>query len=211
MKALVNTGNAEILSSPSVLALDGRQARIQIGQQVPISKSNITASGTFQSIEYFPVGIVLNLRPRISEDGAEITMQVETIVSAVSQSSETQTGGQSSEVLLAPIIDNRQVQTFVRIADNTPFIIGGLISNDVQERKIGIPYLADIPVLGRLFSRTSDDIIRNEVIIVLTPHVVPQDAKSFSYVIPKDSEMFDSFDKRLFRNAYLLGMTIFLI
>ncbi len=197
LNALVEKGEAEILSNPSVLVLDGRQARIQIGQQVPVVNSTATAAGITSSVDYFPVGIVLNLRPRISDDGSEVTMQVETIVSAVASTAPVGTG-----VFFAPTVDNRQVQTFVRVADSTPFIIGGLISSNNNRRRSGIPFLSEIPLLGNLFRSTTVTNDKREVIVVLTPHVVPIEEKSFSYVIPKDSDIFDSFGNKLFRNAY---------
>jgi type II secretory pathway component GspD/PulD (secretin) len=199
LKALIEHGEAEILSNPSVLVLDGRQARIQIGQQVPVVNSTATAAGITSSVEYFPVGIVLNLRPRINDDGSEVTMQVETIVSAVASTSTV-----SSAVLFAPTVDNRQVQTFVRVADSTPFIIGGLIATDSKNNRSGIPLLSQIPFLGALFRQTTISRAKREVIVVLTPHVVPIEEKNFSYVIPKDSDIFDSSGNRLFRNAYRL-------
>jgi hypothetical protein len=203
LSALVQSGDAEILSSPSVLVLNGRQARIQVGQQVPSTTTTTTTGYATQSVNYIQTGIVLNLRPRISEDGTEVTMQVETIVSAVNEAqSIQQTSGASGQVLLAPRIDNRQVQTFVRVADNTPFIIGGLISTDVRESHSGIPILSDIPILGLPFKRRKSENIKKEVIVVLTPHVLPLEEKNFSYVIPKDSDLFNSFDNLLFRNAY---------
>ena len=202
LSGLVETGDAEILSSPSVLVLDGRQARIQIGQQVPVSKSVSTTAGFASGVEYIQTGIVLNLRPRISEDGSEISMQVETIVSAVNEALSIEET--ADNVLLAPRIDNRQVQTFVRVADNTPFIIGGLISTDVREKTTGVPILSRIPLIGIPFRMKRTDVIKKEVIVVLTPHVVPVGEKSFSYVIPKDSDMFNAFGNLLFRNAYRL-------
>ena len=201
LAALLKTGEAELLSNPSVLVLDGRQARIQIGQQVPITKQLTTAAGTISSVDYFPVGIVLNLRPRVNEDGSEITMQTETIVSAINlTASKQQVVG--TNTLVAPYVDNRQVQSIVRVADNTPFIIGGLISTNDQREVSGIPLLSQIPVLGALFRNSTVSRVKQEVIIVVTPHVIPLEDKYFSYVIPKDSDQFDRFNYRLFRNAY---------
>jgi general secretion pathway protein D len=197
LSALIERGEAEILSNPSVLVVDGRQARIQIGQQVPVVSSTSTAAGITSSVEYFPVGIVLNIRPRISQDGSEVSMQVETIVSAVAQTSVA-----VSQVFFAPTIDNRQVQTFVRVADNTPFIIGGLISSDRQSDRSGIPVLSQIPVIGSLFRRSVVSNFKREVIVVLTPHVVPLEERTFSYVVPQDAERFDSTGHQLFRNSY---------
>lgn len=197
ISAFVEDGHAEILSNPSVLVLDGRQARIQVGQQVPTSNVSTSAAGSYVSVSYIQTGIVLNIRPRISEDGSEITMQIETIVSSAETSGKTETGA-----LLAPEIENKQVQTFVRVADNTPFIVGGLISKKDDKDTTGIPFLSDIPLLGNLFKKKTSQNSKREVIIVLTPHVINTNDKSFSYVIPKDSQSFDSFDNLLFRNAY---------
>nr|MDP9362036.1 type II and III secretion system protein [Acidobacteriota bacterium] len=197
LSALITRGEAEILSNPSVLVIDGRQARIQIGQQVPVVNSTATAAGITSSVEYFPVGIVLNIRPRINEQGTEVTMQVETIVSAVGQNAAT-----TSAVFFAPTIDNRQVQTFVRVADNTPFIVGGLVSSNDTTGRSGVPFLSQVPGLGALFGRKTLSKQKKEVIVVLTPHIIPPQRPVFSYVLPKDSDLLDSFDLRLFRNAY---------
>ena len=207
LTALLEKGEAEILSNPSVLVLDGRQARIQIGQQVPVVKSTATSAGIISSVDYFPVGIVLNLRPRVSEDDGQISMQVETIVSAVSQAGADST---ASKVAFAPYVDNRQVQTFVRVMNNTPFIIGGLIAKEDRSVITGIPILSEIPGIGALFRRTVTSKQKKEVIVVLTPHVMPKEERAFNWVVPKDSNIFDSFGYRLFRNAYRIqGKDVF--
>jgi general secretion pathway protein D len=198
LQALLTKGDAQVLSNPSVLVLDDRQARIQIGQQIPVTQQLTSANGNIASASYFPVGIVLNLRPRINEDGSEITMQTETIVSSVNKSASTVLSG----TIVAPTIDNRQVQSIVRVADNTPFIIGGLISTNDTTSMSGIPLLSQIPGLGALFRSTTVSKTKQEVIIVITPHVVPLEDKYFSYVIPKDSNQFDRLDRKLYRNAY---------
>jgi len=205
LNALLQTNQAQILSNPSVLVLDDRQARIQIGQQIPVVNSTATAAGVISSTNYFPTGIVLNLRPRISDDGSDITMQAETIVSSP-------VGAVlPSTVLYAPPVNNRQVQTIVRVADDTPFIIGGLISTNDQKIVNGIPLLSQIPLVGALFRNQAVIKIKQEVIIVVTPHVVPLEDKYFSYVIPKDSSQFDRLgNTTLYRNAYRIrGSDVF--
>ena len=151
-------------------------------------------------VKYIDTGIVLNVRPRISEDGAEVTMQTETIVSsAIYDASEASL---KPEERSPPSIESKTVQSFVRVADNTPFIIGGLIDKKKSEGETGIPGLSKIPLLGNLFKSKAQSGSDREVIIVLTPHIIDTSEKSFSYVIPKDSETFDSFNNELFRNAY---------
>ena len=148
IEALVSNKAANILSKPSVLVLDGRQARIQIGQQIPIVKVTDTQVSTSRGVDYVPVGIVLNLRPRISENGARVTIQVETIIS----DTEERIGATGGDVESAPIINNRKVQSFVRVANNTPFIIGGLISEKDSKNTGGVPLLSQIPFLKLFFS-----------------------------------------------------------
>ena len=200
LNAFISDGTAEVLTNPTILVLDGRQALIRIGTQIPNTTIQTTAYGTQKSVNYIDTGIVLNIRPRISEDGTEVTMQTETIVSsAIYDASESSL---EPEKRTPPSIESKTVQTFVRVADNTPFIIGGLIDKKKNQGTTGIPLLSKIPILGNLFKSKSESGADREVIIVLTPHIMDASEKSFSYVIPKDSQSFDSFDNLLFRNAY---------
>ena len=201
LRALVTRGQAQVLSRPSILVLDGRQARIQVGEKIPYT-SNIAATntGTLSSTDYLSTGIVLNLRPRLSADGSAITMQVETLISSAGPSDFVAATG----VLVAPPIQSREVQTLVRVANDTPFIIGGLIATKAQNDDSGVPGLSRIPLLGRLFRKETKTESKKEVIVVITPHAIPLEDRSFSYVIPKDSEVFESFDRQLFRNVYRL-------
>ncbi|MEM7244588.1 MAG: cyclic nucleotide-binding domain-containing protein [Acidobacteriota bacterium] len=198
LTALVKSGHAEILSNPSVLVLDGRQARIQIGQRVPIVTSTATANTVAQRVDYETVGIVLNIRPRLDEKNNQVSMQVETIVSAIAASVVPTVG----DTIFAPTFENRHVQSFVRVPDSTPFIVGGLISEESKEEVRRVPGLSRVPLLGHLFKRKIKDGSKREVIIVITPHVLPAEDKNFSKVIPKESDSFDSFDNVLFRNTY---------
>tara|TARA_B110000196_G_C21126892_1_gene656308 strand:- start:51 stop:2075 length:2025 start_codon:yes stop_codon:yes gene_type:complete len=200
INALINSSSAEILSRPSILVLDGRQARIQVGQQIPITKLPVSSySGDeilIPDIEYLPVGIVLNIKPRISNDLKKVTMQIETII--------TETENFSAGVLEAPIINNRKVESYVRVSDNTPFIIGGLISNKKSNNEGKIPLLSKIPWLGKLFTWKGKQNVKKEVIVVITPHIIEDNSENFSRVIPQDATMFDSFGNKLFPNSYRL-------
>ncbi|MBH31182.1 MAG: hypothetical protein CMG71_04225 [Candidatus Marinimicrobia bacterium] len=200
LQALVSSSAAEILSRPSVLVLDGRQARIQVGQQIPIVKTTSTQTAVSKSVDYIPVGIVLNLRPRVSEDQTRITIQIETIITET----EERTGAlaATSGVQEAPLINNRKVQSFVRVANNTPFIVGGLISKKISDVQGGVPFLSSIPILGRLFSSSTVETQRKEVIVVITPHIITEEGSNFSRVIPLDSEIFNAFGNQLFQNSY---------
>ena len=200
LEKLISDQTSEILSRPSVLVLDGRQARIQVGQQIPIVKTTSTQTAVSKSVDYIPVGIVLNLRPRISQDLTRITIQIETIITET----EERLGAlaTTSGVQEAPVINNRKVQSFVRVANNTPFIVGGLISRKKSEVTGGIPFLSTIPFFGRLFSSSTVETIRKEVIVVIKPHIISEEGANFSRVVPLDSEIFNAFGNKLFQNSY---------
>ncbi|MCH2146270.1 MAG: ATP-binding cassette domain-containing protein [Phycisphaerales bacterium] len=205
LRALVRDGKAEILSRPSVLTLNNRQATIRVGEDIPIATS---ASGINNSdmlafnFQYLPVGIMLNIRPRIAANGTEISMMIDTIVS-----SEVLGGGleirDSNQNLLAsaPKISSRRVQTYGRIPNNTPFIIGGLVNKEHHTIHDKIPFLGDLPFIGGLFRADRTTSQKTEVIIVLTPHVLPSAGKHLS-AMPKDDPRFDDFGNELFRDSY---------
>ena len=210
LRALVDKGAADILSKPSVMALNNYQARIRIGREVPISTTVATAATTNLNVSYFFMGIVLNIKPRVGRDQKEVSMQVEAIVSARAPVKALTTMVAGTEVEVAPVVDSRVVQTFARVSNNTPFIIGGLISHDIRDTRTGIPLLMDVPLLGVLFGKTTKKETRNEVIVVLTPRIVPLESDNYFAVVPKDSDKFDTGTSLLFRNSYRIrGQDIF--
>lgn len=205
LQSLVSSQSANVLSRPSVLVIDGRQARIVVGQQIPIARSTATGQNVVSATEYIPIGIVLNLRPRISSDGNDITIQVETIISeAVERVGVGSVGG---DVLSAPVFNSRKVQTYVQVANNTPFIIGGLISKKDSDQQSEIPILGSLPLIGKLFSYTKETDTQKEVIVVITPHIVDVAERAFTQVIPKDSDLFQSLGNMLFQNSYRLQLS----
>ena len=197
--ALVSKKLATIKSKPSALVLDGRQTRIQVGQQIPIVRTITDQIAKTRSVDYIPVGIVLNVRPRISEDGSSVTIQVETIISETEERIGATGGG---DVESAPIINNRKVQSFVRVANNTPFIIGGLINEKSSDNEGGVPLLGQLPFIKNLFSVSGTKKVRREVIVVITPHIIKESADQFSRVIPQDSPLFDQDNNKSFPNSY---------
>ncbi len=208
IRALVREGKAEILSRPSVLTIDNRQATIRVGDDIPIATSQEGLGGGASKISfdfrYIPTGILLNVRPRIDAEDEEISMQIDTTVSAVVPGADLEVRD-SEGVLLAsaPTISSRRVQTYARIANNTPFIIGGLVSRDRTLTTDKVPVLGDLPLLGRLFRASREETSKREVIIVLTPYVLPEEQR-IGRADPKTDEQFDSFGTELFRDAYRL-------
>jgi ABC-type multidrug transport system fused ATPase/permease subunit len=201
LQALVEDGTAEVLSRPHVLTLDNRQANIRIVTKIPVvnSISNPNASTVTVNFTEKITGITLNVRPQVSHDGEEISMQIQANVAArVPNEDVVVNNNLGDEVARSPTISEREVRSIVRVANNTPFIIGGLIANDDIRTFRKVPILGDIPYIGRAFRSERLEELRREVIIVITPYVLP-DTKLVSRTMPMDKDAFDSFDNVLYR------------
>lgn len=205
LRALLRDGKAEILSRPSVLTLNNRQSTIRVGQDIPIATSTagITNADMLSfNFKYLPTGIMLNVRPRISADGDEVSMLIDTIVSSTVPGADLEIRDASDKLLAsAPTISSRRVQTYGRIPNNTPFIIGGLVNKEHHTIRDKVPLLADLPLIGGLFQSERTTSTKTEVIIVLTPHVLPENDRILSSM-PKDDPRFDDVGNDLFRDSY---------
>jgi general secretion pathway protein D len=209
LKALVRDGKAEVLSRPSVLTLNNRQATIRVGTDIPIATSR--EQGSIESgnrlafdFKYLATGISLNIMPRSNESGDQVSLLVDTIVSAVVPGADLEVRSTSGEVLAsAPTMATRRIQTYARIDNNTPFIIGGLVNKEYSTVRDKVPLLGDIPYLGALFRTKRTSTKKREVIVVLTPHVLAAErGTTLGQYLPKDEDRFDEFGNKLFRDTY---------
>ncbi|MFP6901200.1 MAG: hypothetical protein VCA36_09670 [Opitutales bacterium] len=204
LKTLIKDGYAEIISRPSVLTLDNRMAYINVSEQIPVANTSYAPGNNYQrtSFETKRAGIQLYVRPRVSADGEEISLQINASVTARVPNGDVVVRNSSGTILASsPTISEREVKTYARIANHTPFIIGGLIAKDSEETIHRVPFVSKLPVLGNLFRSRSVTGLKREVIIVITPFVLP-DEKVVNKSMPKDEDRFDSFGNKLFRDAY---------
>ena len=209
IQALVSDGSAEVLSRPSVLTLSNRQATIQIIDivQFPIQEATITSSGdivqsafTFEAVR---PGITLNLRPRTSATREFVSLEIDVTVEALVPANNGEVRNDQGQVIATkPGSSARRVQTFARIPNRTPIIIGGLIAEDKQDIDNRVPLLGKIPVVGKLFGATRRKIGKREVIIVLTPYIISEDNAFTDVSVPKDTSLFDVSDNTLFIDTY---------
>lgn len=173
--AQASNNKLNILSTPNIIASDNKQARIEVGEEVPIVTSEYVPlytdtsgaggvnSSTSRSIEYRSTGIILEVTPRINEKGL-VAMDISQEVSKAQPI--TASGIQS------PTITNRLAETSVVVQNGKTVVIGGIINNEGTSTQSGIPYLSKIPLLGYFFSNTTDSDSKRELIIMLTPHVI---------------------------------------
>ncbi|HOX36786.1 MAG TPA: hypothetical protein PL033_02255 [Candidatus Brocadiia bacterium] len=199
MRLLVTEGYARIVSRPSVLALNNRQALIRIGREIPATASTVTSSSTNLVVNYFSTGVVLNIKPRINADGTEVSMQIESIIS---QDKPDDPSSLKFSNNVVPVVKTRLVQTFGRVTDGTPFIIGGLLARNNESKRRGLPILSHIPLIGNLFADSTQRDVETEVIVVLIPHIVPRETLNWGYILPKDAEDMNVMNRVLYRNSY---------
>lgn len=166
LEALASQAKLKVLASPHVLVSDNREARIQIGDQVPIATSETNITGTTQiqrTIQYKDTGIILKVKPLVNEGGLvslDITQEVSNyFIQKIFDSDQV-------------VIKKREATTNLVVQDGNTIVIGGLIREDTQSTREGLPLLSKIPLLGYLFGSTTDKETRTELIMLLTPYVV---------------------------------------
>jgi type IV pilus assembly protein PilQ len=165
---MIREGKARLLASPKIATLNGREASILIGSRIPFVVTGTVFAGggaaPVQRIEKEEVGIKLRITPLINADGY-ITTQITPEVSSV-----VDYKGTNSDL---PVIATRQASTTVRLKDGNSVIIGGLLSEDKTTNITKVPLLGDIPVLGFLFQHRSTSTVKRDLVIEVTPHILP--------------------------------------
>ncbi|HZL34639.1 MAG TPA: secretin N-terminal domain-containing protein, partial [Tepidisphaeraceae bacterium] len=170
LHALATEGKLDVLSRPYILASDNQQASIMVGQQVPLITGTTAQplGGTFSSIEYAQVGIILNVTPHINPDGLVILDVSPQVSQLTGVTVPTGNGGS------APIISSRSASSRVQIRNGNTIVIGGMMQDQKTVTVTKIPLLGDIPYFGSIFSRTQNDVTKTELLIFLTPHVAQE-------------------------------------
>lgn len=162
IEMLCSSSYVRTLAAPKVMVVNGQQARIQIGSKFGYFETTTTQTGTFQNVSFLDIGVVLQVTPTITDSG-QVMLAVEPKVS----------GGRVNPDSGLPEEDTTEAATTVILPDGKGMIIGGLIKEEDVYQKSWVPWIGEKPLIGKLFSRKNDNKQRTEVIIALTPHVVP--------------------------------------
>jgi general secretion pathway protein D len=166
--ALEEVTDLNVISSPQLLVLDNQTARLQVGDQVPIATQSAVSvldpdSPIVNSIEQRDTGVILSVTPRVNASGLVI-MEIEQEISDVVETTTSQ--------IDSPTIRQRRVASTVAVQSGQTVVLGGLISDELEQRESGIPVLHQLPIIGPLFGVTDTVDRRNELLVVLTPRVV---------------------------------------
>ncbi|MEP2781951.1 MAG: type II secretion system secretin GspD [Pseudoruegeria sp.] len=168
LNALAGVTDVKIVSSPTLMVRNNKEAILQIGDQVPIATQTSVETGSVTApivsqIDYRDTGVILKVNPRIGA-GGRVILDIDQEISDVSQ---TSTSGIDS-----PTIRQRQIKTSVALADGATLALGGLVQEGDNKIESKVPGLGDIPVLGAAFRTKSQSKKRTELLILIRPRVV---------------------------------------
>jgi general secretion pathway protein D len=198
LKALQSASDVNVLSTPQILTTNYQKAKIQVGQNVPFVKgSSQVAGGVSQrQIDRQDVGVKLELTPEILE-GDRVKMD---ILQEISSLAETP---QPVLIELGPTTNTRVATTTVIVPNHQTVVIGGLMRDDVSKVERKIPLLGDIPLIGWLFKFQSKRIVKSNLLIFLTPHVVRENQDLDVLLRQKSDAMKRTLSEGAFKNQTL--------
>lgn len=168
LTALGTLTKVNVISSPEVLVLNNQTANLEVGDEVPVlTAQSVSTIGTdapiVNAVQYIDTGVILKVTPRVNR-GGQVMMDISQEVSGVDNSASTAIG--------SPTIQQRKINSSVSIEDGQTVALGGLFTDQVTKSDSGIPYLQDIPYLGKLFNTTDNQHDKTELMVLITPHVV---------------------------------------
>ena len=165
LNAIADDRDSNILSTPSILAMDNEPARLFIGQEIPITTGESLGtnnSNPFRTTSRQEVGIELEITPQINE-GASVILNIKQGVSGIA-------GVAQSGIDI--ITNKREIETTVLVDNNQIIVLGGLIDEDIQEVVSKVPVLGSIPILGRLFQSSSSSTSTKNLMVFLKPTIL---------------------------------------
>jgi general secretion pathway protein D len=156
--------NSKVISTPRILASNNQESIIKVGQEIPIIESSVTDlvnNVTTVNYKYEDVGLQLKVTPRISQDGF-VNLKIHAELKDLS----------AQTLYDASIINTREADAIVIIPDGHTVVLGGLMRDNDSIIEHKIPLLGDIPILGNFFKKTETALLKTELLIFLTPHVL---------------------------------------
>jgi general secretion pathway protein D len=165
LDALHNLTQVKILSNPSLVVIDNQVASLQVGDQVPISTGNATLTNSnaiVNTFDYRDTGIILRVSPRVNVNG-NVRLDIEQEISSVTD---------ATAKSATPTVSQRKVKSSISVASGQTVLLAGLISENQQRDRSGIPLLDEIPKLGDAFGHTSNKGVRTELIIFIRPQII---------------------------------------
>ncbi|MCT7909760.1 hypothetical protein N5915_09370 [Arcobacter lacus] len=189
LNLLQQNGALDIVSEPSILAIDNKESSIYVGEKISVEISSTLTDGGIQRTNYEreDVGLTLKVKPRISSD-SKLTLEINTLLEGVKSTSVS--AGQNPDTL------KKEIKTAAILNNGESVIIGGLIENKNETIEQKVPVLGDIPLFGELFKNDSKMNKKNNLVIIVTPYMIPK-SKDITYIREQLSELKKLEDKYL--------------
>ncbi len=181
LNAFSSMGKVNVLASPHILATDNKEARIEIGDEIPIAtgfqQQPATGGGTgfvaAGQIQYRTTGVILAVTPHITEKGM--------VKLKLSQEISTRGPDISLAGITSPSFTKRKAETTGAVLTGNTLLIGGLIQESRNLSREGIPFLYKLPIIGYLFGATTDETRKSELMLMVTPHVITSSEDADAY------------------------------
>ncbi len=162
INALAKNGLAQFLSTPSLMVLDNETATMNVGEKISVTNNSTDANGLLvQAVSYLDTGVNLSITPRVTAGGS-VQMNITQTVSRRAGTSDSQGN---------PNLYTRDIASAVVANDGQTIVLGGLIQENTDTDRSGVPLLQDLPAVGSLFRTTKRNKNRTELIVLITPHV----------------------------------------
>jgi type II secretory pathway component GspD/PulD (secretin) len=161
LNALVSEGRAQLLATPRLATLNNHEASLLIGENFPITTQTISGGATTTSVQFVDIGVKLRVTPTIGSDGS-ITAELHPEFSALAG---TNAAG-------FPIITNRKIDATLRVDKDETIVLGGLLSDSEALTVTKVPFLGDVPILGEVFRNRQRSHRKDDVVFLITPHVL---------------------------------------
>lgn len=197
INAFSSMGKVNVLASPHILATDNKEARIEIGEEIPIATGYTTTTTTSTTsaglvsagqIQYRQTGVILTVTPHISEKNM--------VKLKISQEISSRGADVSLAGITSPSFTKRKAETMGAVQSGSTLLIGGLIQEQKNSSREGIPLLYKIPLLGYLFGATTDETRKSELLLMVTPHVINSAEEADAYAREFENKV-KSIKKRL--------------
>ena len=168
LNALKKITDVNVLSAPSIVVLDNQTAKLEVGDQVPVTtRSSVSTTDadapSVNEVDQRDTGVILTVTPRVNAGGLVILEVVQEVSDAIATTTSN---------IDSPTIQQRKLESTIAIQSGATVALGGLVRDRVEETVNGIPLLMDIPVLGNLFKARNDNKTRTELLVLLRPRVI---------------------------------------
>ena len=200
LSLLKTFGETNVLSRPRITVVDKEEARILVGaKEVYVTSEVTTTSGgtyhTTDHVQFVDVGVALTVTPIINKAGF-VTMKIKPEVSTADATKTIELKNpDGSTRTIVPYVTTSEAETTVVIKDNTTLIIGGLMKDTVVNHTEKVPFLGDLPLVGKLFSTRGKSKEKTELVIFLTPHILEGDTttkEAKKYLIDWEDRQFQA-------------------